>query len=573
MSTQMYRGTRLWLALLVGVSFAIFSHGPVQVQAASPNLLQNPGFESGTNSWYQFGSSAGSATTGNAHSGSNALQLGTGEAGLAQNVTLQPNTVYALSAWGKTSGTSDFAQVTLRVTDNNGTQYEFRTSFAASDYNRAARTITTPASVASALVYVLKSAGSGYFYADDISLAAGRDPQAWPFASDSIWNTPIGANAQRVPAGFLSAQQFKGDVDYLSVADSTSPLRAAYRPGGGNITGNDFGVCLGDVYQGDMQLPDSFVLPDGTRNPYSTPNKAGAVLQPDGRTLIQFQPLTRCNAGGPVYGYRSTDQDIYGPGIYGPHYGSGLSSIGGALRLGELVNNGPIRHALQLEFNMGQYAYYSSSRPGFRWPAERADNGAATGYCSQQPCLSNPNQSLVQGSLLALPASATEASLGITTAAGRKLFQALQDYGGYVVDDTLQGDVFAIGIEAGAREEFFSSYGYAFDTDYPGTGAWFNDLNAMFQALQVIDNNSPTNIGGGGTRRAALAPDFVNTPPAAPQALSRTGWTASASLNSGSASAVLDGNTSTSWRSGQSQATGQRDCEHGQSAQFQSGGL
>ena len=95
------------------------------------------------------------------------------------------------------------------------------------------------------------------------------------------------------------------------------------------------------------------IVPDAINTPtrYYTPNNAAALLQPDGRTIIQLEPMARCIKGGPVYGYHwpKQDIDIYSQGIAGSHLGSGLSAIGGTIRKGELIGSEPIRHVLKLE--------------------------------------------------------------------------------------------------------------------------------------------------------------------------------------------------------------------------------
>ena len=52
---------------------------------------------------------------------------------------------------------------------------------------------------------------------------------------------------------------------------------------------------------------------------------------------------------------------IFGDGIGGAHGGSGLSSIGGSIRLGELLPGAPpIPHALKIE--LGNWWYYGGSQ-------------------------------------------------------------------------------------------------------------------------------------------------------------------------------------------------------------------
>lgn len=77
-----------------------------------------------------------------------------------------------------------------------------------------------------------------------------------------------------------------------------------------------------------------------------------------------------------------------------------------------------------------------------------------------------------------------------------KLCPAFRDYGAYVVDDSFQ-DVTSIAMATEA------------DGPYDDGGTWRNDLMTVFVALSVIENNSPTSIGGGGTPRVPLAPPFA----------------------------------------------------------------
>lgn len=553
----------LLLLTIIAASIATTVTQTRTAHADSPNLVQNGGFESGTGPWFDFGGTA-QGTSSVVHSGSGALMMGTGQQGAGQSLTLQPNTYYSFSGWGKTSGTGEYSQITLRVVDGSGNLLDYQMPFTLSDWTRQARTILTPATVSSALIYVLKNAGSGYFYADDIYVGVGRDAEVWPFTANSIWNTSIGSGAVYQPVNLIAQDSIIEDDFPVIYGDAHAPLRNAFTAG--STSANDFGFCNQDpslgsvgIPQGTMQIPDSYVINNWTRSPYYTPNNAGMFVQGDGRTVAQIQPLTRCTAGGPVFGYRGTDTDLYGTGNGGIHYGSGLSALGGLIRQGEMVGPAPIRHALQLEIWMEKFA---SKNPAFRWPADRNDYGAPTNYCSQDPCKSNPAaySSIKQGSLLAIPPGVTPQSLGINTVPGLKIFHALQDYGGYLTDDT--GWYWeAMGTEKGVSDEMYSKYGYVFNASKNSTGGalnWYNDFTSIFKALQVVDNNSPTSVGGGGTPRVTdHVPAFVNTPPPAPQALNRSGWTVTASINNENAGKMLDGQNSTAWQTGQAQTAGQ----------------
>jgi hypothetical protein len=265
---------------------------------------------------------------------------------------------------------------------------------------------------------------------------------------------------------------------------------------------------IGKGRNGYLHVPQDLIVPDATET--NTPNNAAAFLQPDGKTLIQMSPLARCETGGTVFGYVTPSyphhhENIYGQGITGGHAGSGLSSIGGTIRLGELISDQPIRHALKIEVFANKYLH--NQPPGYRWPAVRADVYGYNNYYGEGKMqYGGSNPSLIMGSLLAIPPQITEANLELQTIPGRKLFFALQNYGGYIVDDTLW-DAHAIAIEQGTNEEFRSHYRYDFESD---SGAFHDDINKLFQALQIVDNNAPENIGGGGKPRQPLAPAIGN---------------------------------------------------------------
>jgi hypothetical protein len=321
-----------------------------------------------------------------------------------------------------------------------------------------------------------------------------RNKWLWPFAQNSIWNMPIGRNAVYTPANIQKAPLGSGDQEYFYKTKTSDPLRKIYAPGSWTKR------CEGTApsYAPDLRIPDNLILKDATLNPYETPNNAAAFLMPDGQTLVQLEPLARCSFGGDVYGYHySEDLSITGPGSGGSHFGSGLSALGGSIRRKELTGNQPIRHALKVLLWGNKYLYYSKTIPGYRWPATMADYGAANQYHGTNP-------KLVMGSLLAIPPNQTEKNLQLQTPAAKKLFKALQDYGAYVVDDA-GWDAHYFAIENGVFEEFHNAYGYDFGNTQ---GSFYEDFMKLFQALQIVDNNGPNSIGGGGTLRAPLAPPF-----------------------------------------------------------------
>jgi hypothetical protein len=319
-------------------------------------------------------------------------------------------------------------------------------------------------------------------------LLATRDPWLWPFDSRSIWNVPIGSEARYEPANLPKPGYCGIDHERFFKLSKGDPVREIYPPSTwGKRWPGDRNRLLGR-----MPVPDDLIIPDA--KPPDTPNECTAFLMPDGRTIKQLEPTCRLERGGPIVGWPREDQDLYGMGLYGTHWGSGLSTLGGSVRLGELTGKAPIHHAIKLNL-WGKWLAYQGATPGFRWPADRHDDGADKLYLGKNP-------KLAMGSLLALPPSATPQKLGITTEVGRKLFHALQDYGAYVSDDSAWDDV-DLCAELGVEDEVKSKYGLELSGK---KGPLYDDRARLVQALMIVDNNGPNSVGGGGKPRRPLAP-------------------------------------------------------------------
>jgi len=142
-----------------------------------------------------------------------------------------------------------------------------------------------------------------------------------------------------------------------------------------------------------------------------------------------------------------------------------------------------------------RFLYYNrSTQQGYRWPALRNDSYASSGYGGSNP-------ELQMGSLLAIPRTVNVDSLPLATQAGRKIAKALQDYGAYVADDAYE-DAFYIVAERGVASEI------GITEDGVRSGAFYNDIVAIFSRLQVVTNSRQGNVGGGGGSIAPAPPPF-----------------------------------------------------------------
>lgn len=333
-----------------------------------------------------------------------------------------------------------------------------------------------------------------------------RDPLKQPFASDSIWNMPIGSGAvyvparmEAVPSGDVWAPMPQIDDEHI-VLRPTAPLTAINYSNAG-WSGKSRCAATGGLLA-SVPIPSDYLVPNDNTN------SGAAFLMADGRTIIQSQPFARCTIGGPATSIIKFDAvDLYGDGRLGAHGGSRLSSFGGSIRMGELRPGGQApRHAVKVNVDAPRVLYPCQTESEcFRWPAFTSDSGSVGDYGSNNPI---PNPALKMGSLLAIPASVNINNLGLESEPGKMLAWTLQNYGAYIVDAT-GGPAFALSAEHGPdgskRTEFRNDWGFDLEQRVNTNTAWSRDMQKLVQALNVVDNNSPTSIGGGGTPLQPLA--------------------------------------------------------------------
>lgn len=337
-----------------------------------------------------------------------------------------------------------------------------------------------------------------------------RDVLKQPFAQNSIWNMPIGTGAQYVNARLSTrprndawAPMPSAERDHI-VLRPTAPVTPIYRSNAG-WSGRSRCERSNNTVLARVPIPANYVVASARTN------DSAAFLLSDRRTVVSSQPLARCYAGGIATGWTTfPTTDIYGDGIAGSHGGSGMSALGGTLRVGEMRpgSEGP-QHALKMVVDAATMLTPCSTRSAcFRWPARGADT-YAVGYYGRKG--TSAPSGMKMGALLALPRTLSIGSLGLETAPGRQLAWTLQNYGAYIVDDTYGAGIsFAVEVGPDGRfeDQFRRDYGFGFEARSRDNTPWARDVRRIVAALHLVNNNSSSRIGGGGTPLQPLAAGF-----------------------------------------------------------------
>ena len=300
------------------------------------------------------------------------------------------------------------------------------------------------------------------------SFPTSRDVQKWPFSKNSIWNMPIGNNAQYASAGMSAPDTYAADPHNIYRLKNPKPTQF-----------NNAVLPLDDGMISDI-------------SPDDTTNRVATVIDGNG-DFYQIQPARRDSPTADVSGYVRNQADenyanldvegrrcvktvsgvcylnIKGNGIDGSHWGSGLSAIGGGLKSGDLTSTQDIRHALNIEVSGWKYLKCNDSdtnfndykAKGFMWPADRNDSYACPdGYGGNLDYFR-------MGALLAIKPDLDINSLGLQTDDAKKIAKAFQDYGGYVTDDSYRvnsnSTIFNFTYEKEVATEFKAKYGHDFN--------------------------------------------------------------------------------------------------------------
>jgi len=202
------------------------------------------------------------------------------------------------------------------------------------------------------------------------------------------------------------------DQNYFVYTTNSDPVRSVWIPGSGTRISGTVAAPTPSFH-----MPNSLTIPDDGSNSPTT------IMNTDVNQTLWLNSTARPTAGTDIFGYIASK----GNSPIGSTHG-GSYTAGGYITMSEL-NNGVIAHALALNVYAEKYLHKSGG--GFTMPAWVADASYLSIYTGNttQPLL-------VMGAHLAIPTATTAASLGITSAYGLAIFNALQKYGAYVVDDT-----------------------------------------------------------------------------------------------------------------------------------------
>ncbi|MBC1917216.1 hypothetical protein HCJ46_00490 [Listeria booriae] len=135
----------------------------IRSAADTGNLVKNGEFDNGIANWKPWNNATSTTPTTTQENGNNILKLATGSSTEQIITGLQPNTTYTLEVYGKVDNNG---YVSVGVKNYGGAQKTARISGA--DYAKASVTIRTGATNKTATIFMMKGAGTGSGYIDDV---------------------------------------------------------------------------------------------------------------------------------------------------------------------------------------------------------------------------------------------------------------------------------------------------------------------------------------------------------------------------------------------------------------------
>ena len=322
-----------------------------------------------------------------------------------------------------------------------------------------------------------------------------RQPADQPFASDSIWNTPLGRGAIFAPADADETEMLHSDdiggrnQSYAWVEDGAFGVYRATKddpvvrwtfdrrpataqwPAGGPIEN-------GSIM---LHTPASLVF-------LGKSDGHAVLVEPGGDVAYEAWIGTWSPDRKSIHAAYLVRTDLRGSGIASGESRSegirafGGSLVGGLIRCDEL-RRGEIPHAVAVALAITQLRKAPTMGEQKVWPASMSDGGGKNRYAGKVP----------MGALIAIPPEVTLDTLGLTRE-GLALARAYQRFGGYVVDATVGAESLAL-LEPGC--------------DRPAIEHLFKDIRTIRDRLTRVTNNSPQHPGGPGPRVHAPPPPLA----------------------------------------------------------------
>jgi hypothetical protein len=320
---------------------------------------------------------------------------------------------------------------------------------------------------------------------------------AQPFAPSSIWNTPIGSNAQfQAASGAQTASiQHQAGVNTWIGQDAIPIYQAKSTDPMATWSYDSRGTNADWTFGNTSSMNGTFQMRTPTDVQFKTGDGWAIIVSEDGQHYIEtwLGSKTGSNSFHANYVVENT---VTGDGIAnvpGAHEGiraAGMSLMGGVVQKADL-DAGHIDHAVAMAISTTQAG--SSSTP-YVWPATTADSFSGS-YSGSIPL----------GSLFAIPKDVDLTKIGITTAEGMALAKAYQNYGGYVTDTAGPNTLQLAYLEKGVSQTQVDNL--------------FKDMNAIRSHIELVTNNTASTPAGGGDHTvtgttATATPATTTTAPA-----------------------------------------------------------
>jgi hypothetical protein len=315
-----------------------------------------------------------------------------------------------------------------------------------------------------------------------------RDPSQTPFASTSVFNVPLGSGAQ-----WQANPQLSSANAFINTADGSGYNENIYTG-----TASDPLVTVTDT-AGAGGTPGTFQL--------HIP--ASAVPAPGGdETLAVDDTTTQTWYGFGGFQWTGANTATVNQGSDESDYGSDIAVANsnwdegvGTLRESDL-QAGTIDHMLRMELPTDMLMSYSKTSTTalapYAWPQTAEDGFAING--NGGPAYSG---TIPFGVTAGIPASAVEPAAVAANAGANMLWKSLQDHGAMVRDSGGSGNTAIFQADQTVSQN---------DPLIQGMDQYSAQIMA---ATEVLTNQGPDSINGGGTPIVPLDPAPADTPAAA----------------------------------------------------------